>query len=131
MAGVNYNHPNCMVRREHPTGMIGGTASIDYGVNIMKQARRLKALHLKVLIAGSTAVNALTVKLGTTSIAAAAFGTATALTQTTILFGTGSNPKGIEVPSLSELRLTNATDVTFRAVGSWEFEVLPSAEFTD
>lgn len=89
---------------------------------------RVKAAHFKVVTQGTSDTGVQTVAYvganGTaTALGTMTLGTATVATQTSLYFGTGSNPKGVETTIDPTLSVTNAVDGTVVYDLTWEYEI--------
>lgn len=116
---MSYDSPNAVITREHcapPTTAGIGAVSARFR---SFQAARLKAVHAIVVTAGTStaAGHTLTLKHGTTSIAAFALGT-------TVAGGTVSKTTLNEaLAPLDEISITNGTDATGVAQILYEYSV--------
>lgn len=78
MAGVDYSHPNCTVRRETHTGLITGIASTEYFQWLAFQKAKIRKVSYLVSVAGTADAAGIDFYNGTTSIGALTIGTGAA-----------------------------------------------------
>jgi len=113
-----YDHPNFITRREFGIDTVAGAATV--GARFARfQKHKLKAVHVRVIAAGTSAGagNALIVRHGTTAIGTFTLGTTT-------VGATQSIVMNREVSSLELVDGTNGTDATGRVHVIYEHEML-------
>lgn len=123
---VNYDHPNCTVRREIHVNNVTGIASTMFQRILMHQAFKLKAVHSLVVVAGTNDAAGVDILIGTTSVGALTHGTDTAgsINTSGTINSTGTANDYIELKG----KATSATMVNSYSI---EYEVLPDAVFTE
>jgi len=116
---MRYDHPNCIVTREHsalaPAGAAGTSAQL-----MQYQKFRVKAAHFKVVTAGTSAGHGYTIRNGTTSIGSGTLGTGTVGFTTSLTLGS-------TIDSFETLNALSGADVLGSAQITWEYEVLPDS----
>ncbi len=114
-----YDHPNCIVRREHSALAAAGASGTNAEL-MQYQKFRVNAAHFKVVVAGTAAGHGYTIRNGTTSIGTVSLGTNTAGVTTSVSLGS-------TIDSFEVLNALSGADATGTAQISWEYEVLPDA----
>src|SRR5690606_9551658 len=120
-----YDGPDFNVRREFNADSVAGNGTVSCRF-ASYQTCRLKAAHLEVIAAGTSAGagNAAILKAGTTALATATLGSSTAGTRQTI------DLEDAVLASLDRFSVTNGTDATGRVHVSLEYEHMSDAAFS-
>lgn len=118
-----YTSPDYQINREACVGEIGGAASTVYGKFHAFAKIKLKAVHVRVTVAGTSATHAINVYIGTASVASTTLGTSTAGVTATIAVGSNVN-------SLQAVELKTGDDAAGKVVASYEYEYQQGASMT-
>lgn len=118
----DYCDPNYNITRDH-CSIAGGAATTAYAKFISFAATRLKAIHAKVVTAGTATTHALNAYIGTASVGAIALSTSTAGVTATLLL---DEP----VPSLETVEVRTGADATGVAIVTYEYEYQNGAAVT-
>jgi hypothetical protein len=112
-----YDDPQFQSRREASYETVAGNATVSAKMLNFQKAR-LKAVHTKVTVAGTSAGagNAAIIKVGTVAVATFTLGTNTAGSTQSI------QSLNTDVPSLSDITCTNGTDATGKCIVTYEYE---------
>ncbi len=117
---MRYDAPNCTVRREDCFLTTAGNGAVSARFATF-QKKRLHAVHVQAVTAGTTAGHTVIIKDGTTALGTATMGTSAAGTKVALT----SLNRTVETGNV--LSATNGTDATGVALVTYEYQMLPDA----
>jgi hypothetical protein len=114
-----YDDANATVRREYCTGSVGAGNAVSVGHFLHFQKCKLKAIHGRVTVAGTSDApgHKFDVYIGSSSVATFGFGTSTVGVSSSVTLGSS-------LTALNDgVYLKTGTDATGKAVFTYEYEV--------
>lgn len=120
MPNLPYDAPNTIIRREETQHIVGASARRGF---MGYQARSAKALHAKVIVAGTGTDLRLEYTNGTASLGVIALSTSAVGTTSSVTLGTA-------LGSLQHVEVINKSDATGQVLLTLEYEVDRDADPT-